>query len=105
MEPRQIKTIPVFLPVQGKQVDGKKIGKNWSCWYEIVLSSNKCIDPNNLQGRGAFGSVVKARNRIDSRIYAGSRRHPDVTSFHALIDVYSEEDPPSYRSERHQNLP
>ena len=72
MGPHQRKIITLLPQGQDKRVDGKKIGKNWSCWCETVLSSGEYIDPSNLQGKGAFGSVVKARNKIDSRIYAGS---------------------------------
>lgn len=34
----------------------------------LILANEEIV----LQGRGAFGSVVKARNKMDSRIYAGS---------------------------------
>lgn len=46
-------------------------------WEELELlvsnrpSSSKLPTDITWQGRGAFGSVVKARNKIDSRIYAG----------------------------------
>ena len=38
----------------------------------LVLFNDTCTDYIScMQGKGAFGSVVKARNKIDSRIYAG----------------------------------
>lgn len=44
----QTRTISVHLPVPDKQVDGKKIGKNWSCWYESDLLGSDCVGSNDL---------------------------------------------------------
>ena len=74
------KRITSGCPLQSRsmRVDGKRTGKSLSCLY-VPLMSASLIVINALvdsQGRGAFGSVVKARNRIDNRIYAGSISYP-----------------------------
>lgn len=62
--------------VQGRLVDGERTGKNWNYWSEkSIKPPSSDTYALSSQGRGGFGSVVKAKNKLDNRIYAGTFLH------------------------------
>lgn len=84
----------MFLPVPDKPVDGRKIGKSWSCWYESDLFGNVLI---LTICRGEARSDQLSKHAIGLiLVYMPVRGSISKLYFHTLIDVYSEEDPPSH---------
>lgn len=64
-------TTSEFLSALLRPVVGRRTGRSSNSWYSNPYESHVPSLTLVFQGRGAFGSVVKARNKIDNRIYAG----------------------------------